>query len=86
MTGEKRGLYIISVAARLAEVHPRTLRIYEAAGLLEPARTPGNIRLYCEKDIQRVTFIRHLTREKGVNLAGVKMIIQLKKRLGELDY
>ncbi len=86
MPDKKDGVYIISVAARLTGVHPRTLRIYEEEGLIEPFRTEGNIRLYCERDIKKVTYIRYLTQEEGVNLAGVKMIMQLKKRLGELDF
>ncbi len=84
MSKDKQGVYIISVAARITGVHPRTLRIYEEEGLIEPQRTKGNIRLYCEADINRVMYIRHLTQEKGVNLAGVKIIIQLKKQLKEL--
>ena len=71
-------MYVISIAASLAGVHPRTLRIYEEEGLLEPARTATNIRLYSEGDIQRVRCIRYLTRRRGVNLAGVKMILQLR--------
>ncbi len=71
-------MYVISIAASLAGVHPRTLRIYEEEGLLEPARTPTNIRLYSEGDMQRVRCIRYLTRRRGVNLAGVKMILQLR--------
>jgi MerR family transcriptional regulator/heat shock protein HspR len=71
-------VYIISVAANLAGVHPRTLRIYEDEGLLQPVRTASNIRLYSDGDIQRVRCIRYLTRRRGVNLAGVKMILQLR--------
>jgi len=78
-----RALYIISVAAELAEVHPRTLRIYEVEGLINPYRTEGNIRLYSPRDVSKVKYIRYLTQEKGVNLAGVKMILELKRRLGE---
>lgn len=85
MVSERKGVYIISVAARLTEVHPRTLRIYEEEGLINPCRTEGNIRLYCEEDIKRVKYIRYLTQHKGVNLAGVKIIIELKERLGELE-
>src|SRR4051795_6286338 len=66
----ERPVYVISVAATLVSAHPRTLRIYEDEGLLCPARTPSNIRLYSENDIRRLTWIRHLTRERGVNLAG----------------
>ncbi len=86
MNEKKEGVYIISVAARLTGVHPRTLRIYEEEGLLNPCRTQGNIRLYCERDIKKVTYIRYLTQEEGVNLAGVKIILNLMDRLGELDF
>jgi MerR family transcriptional regulator/heat shock protein HspR len=73
----QRPLYFISIAAELASVHPRTLRIYEEEGLLCPQRR-NNIRLYSEADIQRVRVIRYLTRRQGVNLAGVKVILQLE--------
>ncbi len=86
MQHKKEGLYIISVAARLTGVHPRTLRIYEDEGLIEPCRSEGGIRLFCDRDIQKVSYIRHLTQNEGVNLAGVKIIIELKGRLGELDF
>ena len=86
MKDRKEGVYIISVAARLTGVHPRTLRIYEEEGLIEPCRTDGNIRLYCEGDIKKVEYIRYLTQEEGVNLAGVKMILRLMERLGESDF
>jgi len=72
-----RPRYFISIAAELAEVHPRTLRIYEEEGLLCPHRR-NNLRLYSEADIQRVRIIRFLTRRQGVNLAGVKVIFQLE--------
>ena len=78
----ERPVYVISVAATLVSVHPRTLRIYEDEGLLCPARTPTNIRLYSENDIRRITWIRHLTRERGVNLAGIKILFELEERLG----
>ena len=72
-----RPVYVISVAAEIVSVHPRTLRIYEDEGLLCPARTPTNIRLYSENDVRRVLWIRHLTRDRGINLAGVKVIFSL---------
>ena len=78
----RRPVYVISVAAGIVSVHPRTLRIYEDEGLLCPARTPSNIRLYSENDIRRLTWIRHLTRERGVNLAGIKLLFELEERLG----
>lgn len=77
-----RPVYVISVAAGLVRVHPRTLRIYEDEGLLCPARTPTNIRLYSEDDIRRVLWIRHLTQDRGVNLAGVRILFELEERLG----
>ena len=77
-----RPVYVISVAAELVRVHPRTLRIYELEGLLCPARTRSNIRLYSENDIRRVLWIRHLTRNLGVNLAGVRVLFELEERLG----
>ena len=72
-----RPRYFISIAAELAQVHPRTLRIYEEEGLLCPQRR-NNLRLYSEADIRRVRIIRFLTRRQGVNLAGVKVILQLE--------
>lgn len=77
-----RPCYVISVAASLVEAHPRTLRIYEDEGLLSPARTPTNIRLYSENDIRRILWIRRLTQERGVNLAGVRLLFELEERLG----
>src|SRR3954462_5927470 len=77
-----RPVYVISVAAELVRVHPRTLRIYELEGLICPARTRTNIRLYSENDIRRVLWIRHLTRNLGVNLAGVRVLFELEERLG----
>jgi MerR family transcriptional regulator/heat shock protein HspR len=77
-----RLVHVISVAAELVRVHPRTLRIYELEGLICPARTRTNIRLYSENDIRRVLWIRHLTRNMGVNLAGVRVLFELEERLG----
>ena len=83
-----RPVYVISVAATLVSAHPRTLRIYEDEGLVCPARTPTNIRLYSEEDIRRILWIRHLTRDRGVNLAGVRTLFELEERLGKriLEY
>jgi MerR family transcriptional regulator/heat shock protein HspR len=77
----ERPCFVISVAAGLVQAHPRTLRIYEDEGLLSPARTPTNIRLYSENDIRRILWIRRLTQERGVNLAGVKLLFELEERL-----
>jgi MerR family transcriptional regulator/heat shock protein HspR len=79
----RRPVYVISVAAGIVSVHPRTLRIYEDEGLVCPARTPTNIRLYSEDDIRRIQWIRHLTRDRGVNLAGIKILFELEERLGK---
>src|SRR4029077_20631628 len=77
-----RPVYVISVAVELVQVHPRTLRIYEGEGLVCPSRTRTNIRLYSENDIRRVLWIRHLTQNLGVNLAGVRVLFALEERLG----
>ncbi len=79
--GDERAVYIISVAAELSGVHPQTLRIYERKGLLSPARTTGNTRRYSDRDIERLRAIQHLTQEEGVNLAGVKRIMELENEL-----
>lgn len=78
-----RAIYIISVAAEIADVHPQTLRIYERKGLLTPKRTQGNTRRYSERDIERLRRIQRLTQE-GVNLAGVTKIFELESELQEL--
>src|SRR3954464_14902937 len=78
----RRPVYVISVAASIVAAHPRTLRIYEDEGLICPARTPTNIRLYSDEDIRRITWIRHLTRDRGVNLAGIRLLFELEERLG----
>ncbi len=74
-------IYVISVAARLLEVHPQTLRYYERAGLLKPTRSTGKIRLYSQREIERLRKIMRLTSELGVNLAGAEVIIDLTERL-----
>jgi MerR family transcriptional regulator, heat shock protein HspR len=81
---EDRAVYIISVAAELAGVHPQTLRIYERKGLLRPARTPGNTRRYSARDIARLQMIQRLTQEQGLNLAGVKMIVEMEDQLDRM--
>lgn len=76
-------MYVISIAASLTGCHPRTLRIYEEEGLLDPVRTETNIRLYSDEDVRRVRAIRYLTQVRGVNLAGVKLLLQLRD-IGDL--
>jgi MerR family transcriptional regulator/heat shock protein HspR len=78
MARGSRPVYVISIAASLAGCHPRTLRIYEEEGLVDPVRTDSNIRLYSDEDLQRVRIIRYLTQQRGVNLAGVKMLLQFR--------
>ena len=82
-TYEERALYVISVAADLAGVHPQTLRIYERKGLLSPQRTAGNTRRYSERDVERLRQIQRLTQDEGVNLAGVRIIMEMQRRLDE---
>ena len=77
-SGRDRPVYMISVAAELAGVHPQTLRIYERKELVQPTRSPGGTRLYSEADIDRLRLIQRLTQEEGVNLAGVMRIIELE--------
>jgi MerR family transcriptional regulator, heat shock protein HspR len=83
MATDKRGLYVISVAAELAGVHPQTLRIYERRGLLDPARTGGGSRRYSDRDIERLRRIQDLT-GAGLNLAGVKMVMELEDEVVRL--
>ena len=84
MEDKTRPLYMISVAAELAGVHPQTLRIYEQKGLVSPQRTSGNTRMYSQADIERLQLINALT-DEGINLAGVIRILDLKGRLDERD-
>ncbi|HUE75645.1 MAG TPA: MerR family transcriptional regulator [Chloroflexota bacterium] len=78
--GDDGAVFVISVAARLVEMHPNTLRKYEREGFLEPARTEGNLRLYSPADITRLRQIKYLVEEHGINLAGIEMALTLSKR------
>lgn len=82
---EDKPVYMISVAAKLTGMHPQTLRIYERKQLLTPGRTPKATRLYSQRDIDRLRYIQQLTHEEGVNLAGVKIIIELRRRLAGIQ-
>jgi len=82
--GEERALYVISVAAELAGVHPQTLRMYERKGLVRPSRTAGNVRRYSETDIARLRAIQRLTHELGVSLAGVQLIMEMQEEVEAL--
>ena len=77
--------YVISVAAQITEVHPQTLRYYERAGLVRPSRSRGNIRLYSQRDIERLRLIQRLTGDLGINLAGVEVILNMTERLAEME-
>jgi MerR family transcriptional regulator/heat shock protein HspR len=77
----RRGVYMISVAAELAGMHPQTLRIYESRGLIEPKRSPKNTRLYSQEDVERLRRIQELTSEMGMNLAGVEKVFELEEEL-----
>jgi len=78
-------VYLISVVAKALNIHPQTLRQYEREGLISPSRTEGKMRLYSQKDIDRISTILRLTRDLGVNLAGVDIILQLKETIDELE-
>jgi MerR family transcriptional regulator/heat shock protein HspR len=80
-----RALYVISVAAELSGVHPQTLRMYERKGLLQPKRTEGRARRYSERDIEHVRLIQELTQDKGINLAGVEMVIELTELMEQMQ-
>jgi MerR family transcriptional regulator/heat shock protein HspR len=83
---QDRPRYVISVAAQILQLHPQTLRLYEREGLVEPQRTSGKIRLYSERDIERVRCIMRLTSDLGVNLAGADIIISMRERLVQMHH
>jgi len=82
--GHERAVYVISVAAELAGMHPQTLRLYERRGLVRPARTAGNTRRYSDEDIARLRSIQRLTQELGINLAGVQLIMEMEAEVDRL--
>jgi MerR family transcriptional regulator, heat shock protein HspR len=81
----KRGVFMISVAAELAEMHPQTLRMYEARGLIEPKRSPKGTRLYSHDDVERLRRIQEMTAEMGMNLAGVERVFELEHQLESMS-
>ncbi|HEX7060171.1 MAG TPA: helix-turn-helix transcriptional regulator [Solirubrobacterales bacterium] len=81
---DERGVFMISVAAELAHMHPQTLRMYEARGLIEPKRSPKNTRLYSQRDVERLRRIQRMTSEEGLNLAGVEAVLEMEKRVEEM--
>lgn len=78
-------VYLISAVAEILNIHPQTLRQYEREGLIKPSRTNGKIRLYSQKDIDHIKYVLTLTRELGINLAGVDLILQLNKKIEGLE-
>jgi MerR family transcriptional regulator/heat shock protein HspR len=81
---QERGVFMISVAAELAEMHPQTLRMYEARGLITPKRSPKNTRLYSQADVELLRRIQRMTSEEGLNLAGVETVLELEQRLEQM--
>src|SRR3954469_20913444 len=81
----QQGVYMISVAAELAGMHPQTLRIYESRGLITPKRSSGNTRLYSQEDVERLRRIQELTTELGMNLAGVERVFQLEQEMARMQ-
>jgi MerR family transcriptional regulator, heat shock protein HspR len=77
--------YMISAVAELYKLHPQTLRLYERVGLLKPSRSQGNTRLYTDEDLERLEVILNLTRELGVNLAGIEIILNMRDKMGEMQ-
>ncbi|HWA54439.1 MAG TPA: helix-turn-helix transcriptional regulator [Solirubrobacterales bacterium] len=80
----EQGVYMISVAAELAHMHPQTLRVYEARGLIQPKRSPKNTRLYSQRDVEQLRRIQQMTAE-GMNLVGVERVLELERKLRELE-
>ena len=87
MERKKKGkaAYMISAVAETYDIHPQTLRLYEREGLLKPSRSDGNTRLYTQEDIERLELILNLTRDLGVNLAGVEVVLNMRQRMEEMQ-
>jgi MerR family transcriptional regulator/heat shock protein HspR len=84
-SGGGKAYYMISVVAQKYSIHPQTLRLYEREGLLKPSRTDGNTRLYSDEDLQRLETILSLTRDLGVNLAGVEIILNMRQKMDDMQ-
>ena len=84
-TRKSKAAYMISAVADQYQIHPQTLRLYEREGLLKPSRSDGNTRLYTPEDLERLEVILHLTRDLGVNLAGVEIILNMREKMGEMQ-
>ena len=85
MTKGKKAAHMISAVAEQYQIHPQTLRLYEREGLLKPSRSEGNTRLYTEEDMERLEMILKLTRDLGVNLAGVEIILNMREKMAEMQ-
>lgn len=83
--GRSKAAFMISAVAEQYAIHPQTLRLYEREGLLKPSRSDGNTRLYTSEDLDRLEVILHLTRDLGVNLAGVEIILNMREKMGEMQ-
>lgn len=84
MSSRNEPLFMISVVSQMLSIHPQTLRMYERAGFVSPSRTEGNTRLYSEEDVERLRMILRLTRDLGVNLAGVEVILSMREKMDEM--
>jgi MerR family transcriptional regulator/heat shock protein HspR len=82
---DERGVFMISVAAELASMHPQTLRMYEARGLIAPQRSAKNTRLYSQRDVERLRRIQEMTSQKGLNLAGVEIVLKMEERVARVE-
>jgi MerR family transcriptional regulator, heat shock protein HspR len=85
MARKSKAAYMISAVAEQYQIHPQTLRLYEREGLLKPSRSEGNTRLYTEEDLERLEVILHLTRDLGVNLAGVEIILNMRQKMRDMQ-
>ena len=83
--GRSQAAYMISAVADQYQIHPQTLRLYEREGLLRPSRSEGNTRLYTNQDLERLEVILHLTRDLGVNLAGVEIVLNMREKMAEMQ-
>jgi len=82
---KSKGAYMISSVAEQYQIHPQTLRLYEREGLLKPSRSDGNTRLYTDEDLELLEVVLHLTRDLGVNLAGVEIILNMREKMAEMQ-
>ena len=83
--GKSKGAYMISSVAEQYQIHPQTLRLYEREGLIKPSRSDGNTRLYTDEDLELLEVVLHLTRDLGVNLAGVEIVLNMRAKMSEMQ-